>query len=54
MSSKTAQWILWAITMAIFSTLALGRHFDALAIAIVVSSLVWRKVASRAASTRRG
>jgi drug/metabolite transporter superfamily protein YnfA len=54
MSSKTAQWILWAITMTILSVLALGRHFDALAVAIIVSSLVWHKVVSRAASTRRG
>ena len=54
MHSKTAQWILWAITMSIFSVLALSRHFDALGIAIVVSSLVWHKVVSRSASRRRG
>lgn len=54
MKSNTAQWILWAITMAIFSALALGRHFDALAVAIIVSSLVWHRVIARAASTTRG
>jgi hypothetical protein len=50
MQSKTAQWILWAITMIIFSVLAVGRHFDALLVAIILSSLVWYTVVPRRAS----
>ena len=50
MQSKTAQWILWAITMIIFSGLALSRHFDALAVAIVLSSLVWYTFVPRTTS----
>lgn len=50
MQSKTAQWILWAITMIIFSALTLSRHFDWLALAIVLSSLVWYTVVPRPTS----
>lgn len=50
MQSKTAQWILWAITMMVFSVLALTSHFDALLLAIVVSSLVWYTVVPRTSS----
>lgn len=50
MQSKTAQWILWAITMAIFAALSLTRHFDALLVAIMISSVVWYVVVPRTAS----
>ena len=50
MRSKTAQWILWAITMAIFSALALSGHFDSLAVAIILSSLVWYGLVPRTTS----
>jgi len=53
MQSKTAQWILWAITMAIFAALALTRHFDALMVALVVSSVVWYVLVPRTASRRQ-
>lgn len=44
MKCKTAQWILWAITMSVFLGLTLSGHFDWLAVAIVASSLVWYTV----------
>jgi len=50
MQSKTAQWILWAITMSIFAALTLTRHFDVLLVAMVISSLVWYVVVPRTAS----
>ena len=53
MQSKTAQWILWAITMAVFGALSLTRHFDALLVAMVISSVVWYVVVPRTASRRQ-
>ena len=50
MQNKTAQWILWAITMIIFLVLTLGGHFDALLVALIVSSLVWHTVVPRPSS----
>jgi hypothetical protein len=48
MKNKTAQWILWAITMGLFTWLTLSGRFTWLAIAIVASSLVWYTVVPRA------
>lgn len=53
MQSRSAQWILWAVTMAVFLGLAISRHFDALLIALIVSSLVWYVVVPRTASRRQ-
>ena len=53
MQNKTAQWILWAITMTVLSALALTSHFDALLLAIVVLSLVWYTVVPQARSGRQ-
>lgn len=50
MQSKTAQWILWAITMTIFLALTLSGHFDWLGVAIVLSSLVWYTLVPRTTS----
>jgi hypothetical protein len=50
MQTKTSQWILWAVTMVVFSTLTLTGHFEVLALAIVLSSLVWNTVVPRATS----
>ena len=50
MQNKTAQWILWAITMIVFSALAFSGHFELLALAIVLSSLVWYTVVPRTTS----
>jgi hypothetical protein len=50
MKTKTSQWILWAITMALFLVLSLTGHFDWLAIAIVASFLVWYTVVPRTTS----
>ena len=45
-----AQWTLWAVIMTIFLVLSLTRHFEALLVAIVVSSLVWYGMVPRAGS----
>ena len=50
MKNKTVQWVLWAVTMLLFLGLTLTRHFDALLVAILISSLVWYGVLPRAAS----
>jgi hypothetical protein len=50
MKSKTAQWILWAVTMLLCLALTLTRHFDALLLALIVSSLVWYTVVPRTTS----
>jgi len=50
MKSNTAQWALWAITMLLFLALTLTGHFDALLVALIVSSLVWYTVVPRRAS----
>lgn len=50
MHTKTAQWILWAITMIVLLALTIGRHFIALLIALIVSSLVWYMVVPRTTS----
>ena len=50
MQNKTAQWILWAITMMILLALTLSGRFDWLAVAIVLSSLVWYMVVPRTTS----
>jgi hypothetical protein len=50
MKSKTAQWILWAITMAVFLWLTVSGHFDWLIVAMIVSSLLWHTVVPRTTS----
>jgi len=50
MQTKAAQWILWAIMMTIFSALTLSGHYEWLALAIVLSSLVWYTLVPRTIS----
>jgi hypothetical protein len=50
MKSKTAQWILWAITMSLFLGLTISGHFDWLGVAILATSLVWYMVVPRVTS----
>ena len=50
MRNKTAQWVLWAITMIVFSALTLSGHFELLALAIALSSLVWYTLVPRTTS----
>ena len=44
MHTKTAQWILWSITMAVFAALTITGHFGALTVSMIVGSLVWYSV----------
>lgn len=50
MKSIVAQWILWAVTMALFLWLTLSGHFDWLVVAMIVSSVVWYVVVPRPSS----
>jgi hypothetical protein len=50
---ETTQWILWAVTMAIFLWLTLTGQFDWLIVAMIVASLVWYTLVPRATSRRQ-
>jgi hypothetical protein len=50
MKCKSAQWILWTVTMIIFLWLTLSGHFNWLIVAMIVSSLVWYTVVPRTIS----
>ncbi len=41
MTSKTTQWIIWAMLMAVFSALTLTGHWTDLALAITVTAVFW-------------
>ncbi len=44
MKSKTAQWILWAVAMVIFTALALSDHGNWLGVAITAVAVIWYTV----------
>jgi hypothetical protein len=44
MASKTLQWILWAIAMAVFFGLTLSGHTTLLGLAITAVALIWYTV----------
>ena len=53
MRNTTLQWILWAVTMAVFLWLTLTSRWDWLIVAMVASSLVWYKVVPRTSSRQQ-
>jgi hypothetical protein len=53
MNSRSAQWILWAVTMAIFTWLTMTGNWDWLTLAIVASSIVWYGIVPRRHSSRQ-
>ena len=53
MESKTLQWILWAITMAIFLALTLTGHTTVLGLAITAVAVFWYSVVPEARSRRQ-
>ena len=44
MKSKTAQWILWAVAMAVFTALAFSSHQNWLGVAIAAVAVIWYTV----------
>jgi hypothetical protein len=44
MKSKTAQWILWAVAMVIFTTLTVSSLWDWLGLAIMATAVIWYTV----------
>jgi len=50
MANKTAQWILWAITMVVFLALTLTGHTTLLGLTITAVAVVWYTVVPTARS----
>jgi hypothetical protein len=44
MKSKTAQWIVWAVAMVIFTALTLGGRWYWLSAAITAVAVIWYTV----------
>lgn len=44
MKSKTAQWILWAVAMTIFTALTLSGLWNWLGVAITATAVIWYAV----------
>jgi hypothetical protein len=53
MSSKTAQWIIWALLMVVFSALTLTAHWTDLALALTVTAVFWYGIVPRPRSGRQ-
>jgi len=53
MNRRTAEWILWALTMLVFLALALTRHVALLGIAIVAVAIVWYGIVPEPGSGRQ-
>jgi hypothetical protein len=53
MKSETAQWILWAVAMVIFTALTLSGHWNWLGAAITVVGVIWYTVVPKAHSRRQ-
>jgi hypothetical protein len=53
MKSKTAQWILWAVAMAIFTALTLSSQWDWLGVAITATAVIWYTVVPKTHSRQQ-
>ena len=53
MTSKSVQWVLWAIAMTVFLALALTGHTILLGLAITVVALMWYGIVPAAISRRQ-
>ena len=53
MKSKTAQWIVWAVAMVIFTALTLGGHWYWLTAAITAVAVIWYAVVPKASSRQQ-
>jgi cytoskeletal protein RodZ len=53
MKSKTAQWILWAVAMVIFTALTLSGHWNWLSVAITAVAVIWYTVVPKTHSRQQ-
>ena len=53
MVSKTAQWILWAAFMMVFTALTLAGRWLDLAVALTVAAVVWYGIVPELRSGRQ-
>jgi hypothetical protein len=53
MSSKTLQWTVWALVMALFSALTLAGRWIDLALAMTVTAVVWYRIVPAPRSGRQ-
>jgi hypothetical protein len=53
MKSTTAQWILWAVAMVIFTALTLSGHWNWLSAAIAAVAVIWYSVVPKTHSRQQ-
>jgi hypothetical protein len=53
MSSKSAQWTIWAVLMVVFTVLTLAARWLDLAFALTVAAVVWYGIVPRPRSGRQ-
>ena len=53
MTNKTAQWILWAVAMVMFTALSLSGHWNWLGMAIMAVAVIWYAVVPKAHSRQQ-
>ncbi len=53
MHNITLQWILWAVTMAVFLGLTLSGHTTLLGLTITAVAVIWYTVVPKASSRRQ-
>jgi hypothetical protein len=53
MKNKSAQWILWAVAMVIFTALTLSGHWNWLSVTIPAVAVIWYTVVPKARSRQQ-
>jgi len=53
MNNRRVQWILWLVTMVLFTWLTLTANWDWLSLGIVASAIVWYGIVPRAHSRQQ-
>jgi hypothetical protein len=53
MSSKTVQWIVWSLVMALFTWLTLAARWTDLALAMTIAAVLWYGIVPEARSRRQ-
>ncbi len=53
MSSKSVQWILWSLAMALFTWLTLAGRWTDLALALTIAAVLWYGIVPETGSRRQ-
>ena len=53
MNDRRVQWILWLMTMVLFTWLTLTANWDWLSVSIVVSAILWYGIVTPARSRQQ-